>query len=147
MKILHVAETIRGGIATYFNELHAHQCDAFGTAGVHYVIPTNHRNDLLYKKSYVMGRQLIRGWISARTIEFALMHGARCCGLVLWTGEAQVQATIMSGLWDGIKVPYRDLKCLRCCVVEHPPLGVGGCNNETEALAVLLDRRKQQAAE
>jgi putative DNA primase/helicase len=82
---------------------------------------TAHRNDLLYKKSYVMGRQLIRGWISARTIEFALTHGARSCGLVLWTGEAQVRATIMSGLWDGIKVPYRDLKCFRCCVVEHPP--------------------------
>jgi hypothetical protein len=91
---------------------------------------TDHRNDLLYKKSYVMGRQLIRGWISARTIEFALMHGARCCGLVLWTGEAQVQATIMSGLWDGIKVPYRDLKCLRCRAVEHFPLGAASCDYE-----------------
>ena len=84
-------------------------------------LATDHRNDLLYKKSYVMGRQLIRGWISVSTIEFALTHGAKCCGLVRWTGEAQVQATIMSGLWDGIKVPYRDLKCLRCSVVEHPP--------------------------
>jgi hypothetical protein len=76
---------------------------------------TDHRNDLLYKKSYVMGRQLIRGWISVKTIELGLQTGARACGLgTIWTTAAQVQATIMSGLWDGTRVPYRDLKCSRC---------------------------------
>ena len=104
---------------------------------------TDHRNDLLYKKSYVMGRQLIRGWISIKTIELALSHGAKCCGLIRWTGEAQVQATIMSGLWDGVRVPYRDLKCSRCSVVEHPPLW-SDAQWQILNLASYLDRPKSQ---
>lgn len=47
MRILHVAETVRGGIATYFNELHAHQCAAFGKENVHYIVPSDHLHDLI----------------------------------------------------------------------------------------------------
>jgi len=47
MKVLHVAETVRGGIATYFNELHPLQKDRFGSGNVRFVIPADHRNDLL----------------------------------------------------------------------------------------------------
>ena len=45
-RVLHVAETVRGGIATYLNELHPHQRAAFGRGNVHYVIPSDHRKDL-----------------------------------------------------------------------------------------------------
>lgn len=44
--MLHVAETVRGGIATYFNELRPFQQAAFGNENVHFVIPSDHRNDL-----------------------------------------------------------------------------------------------------
>lgn len=47
LKILHVAETVRGGIATYFNELHGHQVAGFGAANIRYVIPADHRPDLV----------------------------------------------------------------------------------------------------
>jgi glycosyltransferase involved in cell wall biosynthesis len=46
LSVLHVAETIRGGIATYFNEIHPHQRESFGSDNVHYIIPSDHRNDL-----------------------------------------------------------------------------------------------------
>lgn len=47
MKILHVAETIRGGIASYLNELHPQQRASFGPGNVHYVVPSDHRRDLV----------------------------------------------------------------------------------------------------
>jgi glycosyltransferase involved in cell wall biosynthesis len=47
LKVLHVAETIRGGIATYFNELHPHQRASLGRGNVHYVVPSDHRDDLV----------------------------------------------------------------------------------------------------
>jgi len=47
IKILHVAETIRGGIASYLNELHPQQCTSFGAGNVHYVVPSDHRGDLV----------------------------------------------------------------------------------------------------
>lgn len=46
MKVLHVAETIRGGIASYLNELHPQQQASFGAENVHYVVPSDHRGDL-----------------------------------------------------------------------------------------------------
>ena len=46
LRVLHVAETIRGGIATYFNELHPYQRACFGRDNVHYVVPSDHRGDL-----------------------------------------------------------------------------------------------------
>jgi hypothetical protein len=46
MKVLHVAETIRGGIASYLNELHPQQQASFGAENVHYVVPSDHRRDL-----------------------------------------------------------------------------------------------------
>lgn len=46
LKVLHVAETVRGGIATYLNELHPLQRASFGRGNVHYVIPSDHRDDL-----------------------------------------------------------------------------------------------------
>jgi glycosyltransferase involved in cell wall biosynthesis len=47
IKVLHIAETIRGGIASYLNELHPHQQLSFGGENVHYVIPSDHRRDLV----------------------------------------------------------------------------------------------------
>lgn len=47
LRVLHVAETIRGGIATYFNELHPYQRACFGGDNVHYVVPSDHRGDLI----------------------------------------------------------------------------------------------------
>ncbi|WP_426610884.1 glycosyltransferase [Bradyrhizobium sp. McL0616] len=47
LKVLHVAETVRGGIATYLNELHPHQSDSFGRGNVNYVVPSDHRSDLV----------------------------------------------------------------------------------------------------
>lgn len=47
IKILHVAETIRGGIASYLNELHPQQQASFGPGNVHYVVPSDHRRDLV----------------------------------------------------------------------------------------------------
>ncbi|QQO35954.1 glycosyltransferase family 4 protein [Bradyrhizobium diazoefficiens] len=47
LKILHVAETVRGGIATYLNELHPHQSASFGRGNVSYVVPSDHRDDLV----------------------------------------------------------------------------------------------------
>ncbi|MGY3545202.1 MULTISPECIES: glycosyltransferase [unclassified Bradyrhizobium] len=46
VKVLHVAETIRGGIASYLNELHPQQEASFGVGNVHYVVPSDHRGDL-----------------------------------------------------------------------------------------------------
>lgn len=46
MKVLHIAETIRGGIASYLNELHPQQQASFGAENVHYVVPSDHRHDL-----------------------------------------------------------------------------------------------------
>ena len=46
MKVLHIAETIRGGIASYLNELHPQQQASFGADNVHYVVPLDHRRDL-----------------------------------------------------------------------------------------------------
>ncbi|MBR0851315.1 glycosyltransferase [Bradyrhizobium diazoefficiens] len=45
LTILHAAETIRGGIATYFNELHVLQRTTFRQ--VHYVVPAVHRSELV----------------------------------------------------------------------------------------------------
>lgn len=47
LRVLHVAETIRGGIATYFNELHPYQRASYGRDNVHYIIPSDHRDDLV----------------------------------------------------------------------------------------------------
>jgi glycosyltransferase involved in cell wall biosynthesis len=47
LKVLHVAETIRGGICTYLNELRPHQRATFGSENVHYVVPSDHRDDLV----------------------------------------------------------------------------------------------------
>ncbi len=47
LKILHVAETVRGGIATYFNELHQHQAASFGASNIRYIVPADHRVDLV----------------------------------------------------------------------------------------------------
>jgi len=47
VKILHIAETVRGGIATYLNELHPYQSDTFGRGNVNYVVPSDHRDDLV----------------------------------------------------------------------------------------------------
>ncbi|WP_029587074.1 glycosyltransferase [Bradyrhizobium sp. URHD0069] len=47
LRVLHVAETIRGGIATYFNELCAHQRASYGRDNVHYIVPSDHRDDLV----------------------------------------------------------------------------------------------------
>ena len=47
LKVLHVAETVRGGIATYLNELHPHQSASFGRGNVSYVVPSDHRSDLV----------------------------------------------------------------------------------------------------
>jgi glycosyltransferase involved in cell wall biosynthesis len=47
LRVLHVAETVRGGIATYLNELHPLQRASFGRGNVHYVIPSDHRDDLV----------------------------------------------------------------------------------------------------
>lgn len=46
LRVLHVAETVRGGIATYFNELHPLQVAEFGPENVAYVVPAHHRGDL-----------------------------------------------------------------------------------------------------
>lgn len=46
IKVLHVAETIRGGIASYLNELHPQQEASFGAGNIHYVVPSDHRGDL-----------------------------------------------------------------------------------------------------
>ncbi|WP_420103475.1 glycosyltransferase [Bosea sp. (in: a-proteobacteria)] len=45
-RILHVAETVRGGIATYLNELHRHHAVALGEENLAYVIPQDHKRDL-----------------------------------------------------------------------------------------------------
>lgn len=47
LRVLHVAETVRGGIATYLNELHPLQRASFGRGNVHYVVPSDHRDDLV----------------------------------------------------------------------------------------------------
>jgi glycosyltransferase involved in cell wall biosynthesis len=47
IRVLHVAETIRGGIATYLNELHPHHQANLGRGNVHYVVPSDHRADLV----------------------------------------------------------------------------------------------------
>lgn len=47
IKVLHIAETIRGGPASYLNELHPQQQASFGAENVHYVIPSDHRRDLV----------------------------------------------------------------------------------------------------
>lgn len=47
LKVLHVAETIRGGIASYLNDLHPQQQTSFGAENVHYVVPSDHRHDLV----------------------------------------------------------------------------------------------------
>jgi glycosyltransferase involved in cell wall biosynthesis len=47
LKVLHVAETIRGGIATYFNEIHPYQRASYGRDNVHFIIPSDHRDDLV----------------------------------------------------------------------------------------------------
>ncbi|MGY8708871.1 glycosyltransferase [Bradyrhizobium sp. 18BD] len=47
LRIVHIAETVRGGIATYFNELHSLQCQTFGQENVHYLVPSDHRDDLI----------------------------------------------------------------------------------------------------
>ncbi|MBY9027893.1 glycosyltransferase, partial [Pseudomonas fluorescens] len=36
-----------GGIATYLNELHPHQSASFGRGNVNYVVPSDHRDDLV----------------------------------------------------------------------------------------------------
>lgn len=46
IKLLHIAETIRGGIASYLNELHPQQQASFGAENIHYVVPSDHRGDL-----------------------------------------------------------------------------------------------------
>ena len=46
IKLLHIAETIRGGIATYLNDLHPQQQASFGAENIHYVVPSDHRGDL-----------------------------------------------------------------------------------------------------
>lgn len=46
MKVLHVAETVRGGIATYLSELRPHQRARYGVGNVHYLVPSDHRHDL-----------------------------------------------------------------------------------------------------
>lgn len=46
LKVLHVAETVRGGIATYLNEIHRLQTREFGRDNVSYIVPSHHRADL-----------------------------------------------------------------------------------------------------
>lgn len=46
MRILHVAETIKGGIATYFRELVPHQVDSYGAQNVALVVPESQIGEL-----------------------------------------------------------------------------------------------------
>ncbi|MDP4021782.1 glycosyltransferase family 4 protein [Methylobacterium sp. NEAU 140] len=46
LRVLHIAETVRGGIATYLTELHPLQAAEFGARNVVYVVPAHHRADL-----------------------------------------------------------------------------------------------------
>lgn len=46
LRVLHVAETIRGGIATYLNELHPYHSGIYGSGQIRYVVPEDHRDDL-----------------------------------------------------------------------------------------------------
>ncbi|WP_137128946.1 glycosyltransferase [Rhizobium sp. FY34] len=47
MRVLHVAETIRGGITTYFNEILVHQVRAFGPENVRLIVPSDHADELI----------------------------------------------------------------------------------------------------
>jgi glycosyltransferase involved in cell wall biosynthesis len=47
LRILHVAETVRGGIATYLNELHRGHAAVYGEGNLAYVVPEDHRSDLM----------------------------------------------------------------------------------------------------
>ena len=42
MKVLHLAEVIKGGIATWLNEVYPLQAEAFGEENVHFFIPQQH---------------------------------------------------------------------------------------------------------
>ncbi|WP_226581118.1 glycosyltransferase [Halobacillus litoralis] len=51
MKILHVCENIKGGVATHLNELLSHQCKAYGYENVRVVLPEEQIKNLDYTKN------------------------------------------------------------------------------------------------
>lgn len=46
IRVLHTAETIKGGIATYLNELLVHQIELFGSDNVRVLVPASHAGEL-----------------------------------------------------------------------------------------------------
>jgi len=77
-------------------------------------VASDYQNDLIFDKAFGLGRMVARGWITADTVEVALFHAGKACGLVAETSEAQVRATILSGMWRGHLIPHHDLKCRDC---------------------------------
>ena len=61
ISILHVAETLKGGIASYFEEILGHQMLIFGESNVHILIPKSHCQELscdLNQKHYFLDHRL-----------------------------------------------------------------------------------------
>ncbi|MDH2429343.1 bifunctional DNA primase/polymerase [Sphaerisporangium sp. TRM90804] len=65
------------------------------------------RNDALNRSSFVLGTLVGAGVLDQLDAETALRAAAEAVGLIAWTGERQVDATIRSGLTAGSRNPRR----------------------------------------
>jgi hypothetical protein len=67
------------------------------------------RNDLLNKLAFRLGRMCARGWIDRADIETALLEAMQANGGVADDGLVAAEATLKSGLEDGMQEPHPDL--------------------------------------
>jgi hypothetical protein len=67
------------------------------------------RNNKLNLLAYKMGGLIANGWMDEALTVRVLMLGAKECGLVRDDGIDRCLATIYSGLWAGMQVPYPEL--------------------------------------
>ena len=65
----------------------------------------DHRNDTLFEAALKLGSYIAGAGLDEKKVIATLEQAARAVGLVEWTGERQVKASIQSGLRDGKRNP------------------------------------------
>jgi Bifunctional DNA primase/polymerase, N-terminal len=72
--------------------------------------PAGDRNNNSYKKAFRLGTMIARGWINRGDVEVALTGAMEANHYVADKGIHAVEATLKSGIDDGMKVPHEDLR-------------------------------------
>ena len=103
--------------------------------------PNSGRNDKLNKVAFRLGTMVARGWIDRAEVEDKLLVAATGCGLIADDGERATQATLNSGLGDGMKAPHPDLDERKVKSGDKAEAGDDNSCWDDPDISILDDRR------